>query len=103
MSHFNIDFCALKDHHNHNGRSMVLFTGPKKLKERVRRVKDGECNDKKNSKKICQNEVWMHATNHGCANGSTGHSENARHRTCLHHFDPIVITCDSNDRCPFKI
>ena len=103
MTQCNIAFCALKDRHNHNGRKMVFFAVPKKPKERMHRGKDGEHNDKKNSMQLCQNEAWVCAINHGCANGSAGCSDNTRHRTCLNHFHPSVIMCDSNDQHRLKI
>ena len=102
MMQCNMSFCASKDLHNHNGRIMVLFTASKKPKERVRRGKDGECNNKKNSIKWCQNEAWTCAINHGHTNGSVGCSDNARHRTWFHRFHSIVIACDSNDRHRLK-
>ena len=90
--------CALSDHHNHNRHKMVLFTAPKKPKERVCRGKDGECNDKKNSTKSHQNEALMSSINRRHANGCAECSGNARCRMCLRDFYPSVITCDSVDR-----
>ena len=103
MVQCNISFCTLKDQHNHNGRNMVFFTFLKKPKDRACRGIDGECNNKKNIIKQCQNEAWMCSIKHGDENGSAGNSDNARHKTCLHYFHPRVITCDSNDRHRLKM
>ena len=45
----------------------------------------------------------MCVINNGYPNGSAEYSNNARHRTCLHHFHPSVITLDSKDRNRLKI
>ena len=62
---------------------MVFFTVPKKLKERVQRVKDGEQKNKKNIIKLFQNEAWISSINRGHANGCVEYSDNAKFRTCL--------------------
>ena len=94
---------VLSDRHGHNDPKIVFSTVPKKSKQRVHRGKDGEDNNKKNSMKSCQNEAWLSSINHGHVNGCTKCSNNARFRTCLHHFHPSVITCDSKDRHRLKI
>ena len=47
MVQCNVAFWAQKDHHDYNGRGMVLFAAPKKPKERVCWEKDGEYNNNK--------------------------------------------------------
>ena len=49
MAQCNMSFCALKNYHNNNDRNIVLFTDPKKPKERMNWGKDSENNNKKTS------------------------------------------------------